>query len=99
MWKTTAHLRHQCKSHWGPLAGLLTGLMFVLVQLTTAHVGDKLTWINNDPFLHNATAKGQWDIDIQPGKTATLTLKKPGAFEYICRYHPNMVGHVTVTDR
>ncbi|HEY4821040.1 MAG TPA: hypothetical protein VIH62_09345 [Xanthobacteraceae bacterium] len=40
MWKTTAHLRHQAKSHWGPLAGLLTGLMFVLVQLTTAHVGD-----------------------------------------------------------
>jgi hypothetical protein len=40
MWKTTAHLRHQVKSHWGPLAGLLTGLMFVLVQLTTAHVGD-----------------------------------------------------------
>src|SRR5258708_7638908 len=39
MWKTTAHLRHQAKSHWGPLAGLLTGLMFVLVQLTTAHVG------------------------------------------------------------
>ena len=43
MWKTTAHLRHQCKSHWGPLAGLLTGLMFVLVQLTTAHVGDNCT--------------------------------------------------------
>jgi hypothetical protein len=40
MWKTTALLRHQCKSHWGPLGGLLTGLMFVLVQLTTAHVGD-----------------------------------------------------------
>lgn len=40
MWKTADHLRRQCKSHWGPLAGLLTGLMFVLVQLTTAHVGD-----------------------------------------------------------
>ena len=40
MWKTTAQLRRQCKSHWGPLAGLLTGLMFVAVQLTTAHVGD-----------------------------------------------------------
>ena len=41
MWKTTAHLRHQCKSHWGPLAGLLTGLTLVVVQLTTAHVGDR----------------------------------------------------------
>ena len=43
MWRTTAHIRHQCKSHWGPLAGVLTGAMFVLVQLTTAHVGDSCT--------------------------------------------------------
>jgi len=43
MWKTADHLRRQCKSHWGPLAGLLTGLMFVLVQMTTAHVGDGCT--------------------------------------------------------
>jgi hypothetical protein len=40
MWKTADQFRRQCKSHWGPLAGLLTGLLFVLVQLTTAHVGD-----------------------------------------------------------
>ena len=40
MWKTTAQLRRQAQSHWGPLAGLLTGLMFILVQLTSAHVGD-----------------------------------------------------------
>ena len=39
MWKTADHLRRQCKSHWGPLAGLVSGLMFVLVQLTTVHVG------------------------------------------------------------
>jgi len=43
MWKTADHLRRQCKSHWGPLAGLLTGLMFVLVQMTTSHVGDSCT--------------------------------------------------------
>jgi hypothetical protein len=43
MWKTADHLRRRCKSHWGPLAGLLTGLMFVLVQLTTVHVGDGCT--------------------------------------------------------
>ena len=43
MWKTADHLRRQCKSHWGPLAGLVTGVMFVLVQLTSVHVGDGCT--------------------------------------------------------
>ena len=60
MWKTTAHLRHQCKSHWGPLAGLLTGLTFVVVQLTTAHVGDRCNRLGQI-----AEEQKQWPRAIQ----------------------------------
>jgi hypothetical protein len=32
----------------GPLGGLLTGLMFVVVQVTTAHVGDNCKRLSPD---------------------------------------------------
>jgi plastocyanin len=33
---------------------------------------------------------------VLPGKTARLVVKKAGAFDYICRFHPNMKGRLTV---
>jgi plastocyanin len=33
---------------------------------------------------------------IFPNKKLTLTVKKAGEFDYYCKFHPNMTGHITV---
>jgi plastocyanin len=63
----------------------------------SAKVGDTIEWINKDIFAHTATAKnGDWDVTIAPKTTATLVLKKAGAIDYYCRFHPNMKATLTV---
>jgi plastocyanin len=38
---------------------------------------------------HTVTAKdGAFNVDVQPGATATLTVSKPGNHAYDCTYHP-----------
>jgi plastocyanin len=64
----------------------------------SARVGDVVVWDNKDIVAHTATARDKaWDVMIPPGKTARIEMKKPGTFEYYCRFHPNMVGRLTVT--
>ena len=63
----------------------------------SAKVGDTIEWINKDIFAHTATARsGDWDVTMPPKKTVTLVLKKAGAVEYYCRFHPNMKATLTV---
>ena len=61
-----------------------------------AKVGDTIEWINKDIVAHTATLRGDWDLMVLPGKTTRLVLKKAGSFDYICRFHPNMKGRMTV---
>ena len=64
----------------------------------SARVGDVIVWDNKDIVAHTATARDKaWDVTIAPGKTARIEMKKPGDIEYYCRFHPNMVGNITVT--
>src|SRR6266481_3446537 len=56
-----------------------------------------IEWINKDIFVHTATARnGDWDVTMPPKKTVTLVLKKAGAIDYYCRFHPNMKATLTV---
>lgn len=64
-----------------------------------AKVGDIVIWTNRDAVAHTATAAGAWDVQIAPGKSARLAMKKPGSFDYSCRFHPNMTGHITVAPK
>jgi plastocyanin len=61
-----------------------------------AKVGDTIEWVNKDVFAHTATVRGDWDVTIQPKKTASFVLKKPGDVEYYCRFHPNMRGYIFI---
>jgi plastocyanin len=64
----------------------------------SAKVGDTIEWINKDVFAHTATARnGDWDVNLPPKKNGTLVLKKAGAVEYYCRFHPNTKATLTVT--
>ena len=62
-----------------------------------AKVGDTVELINKDVVAHTATARnGDFDVMMPPKKTVTLVLKKAGAIEYYCRFHPNMKATLTV---
>jgi plastocyanin len=61
-----------------------------------AKVGDTVEWINKDILAHTATVKGDWDVMIAADKSASLVLSKAGAFDYFCKFHPNMKGRITV---
>ncbi len=63
----------------------------------SAHVGDTIEWVNNDFLAHTATGrKKEWDLFIPPKKSVHVTLTRPGKIDYYCRFHPNMVGHISV---
>ncbi|RWA98917.1 cupredoxin family copper-binding protein [Mesorhizobium sp.] len=62
-----------------------------------AQVGDTIEWVNKDVFAHTATVKGGWEVVIPPNTSASMALQKAEAFDYFCRFHPNMKGHLTVT--
>jgi plastocyanin len=63
----------------------------------TAKVGDTVELINKDVLAHTATARnGDFDVAMPPKKTVTFVLKKAGAIEYYCRFHPNMKAVLNV---
>ncbi|RWM88832.1 MAG: amicyanin [Mesorhizobium sp.] len=62
-----------------------------------AKVGDTIEWVNKDVFAHTATVKDGWEVMIPPKTSASMMLKKAEAFDYFCRFHPNMKGRLTVT--
>lgn len=64
----------------------------------TVHVGDTVTWTNNGPTAHTATANdGSFDTgNLNKGATGQFTFTKAGTFGYHCTPHPFMKASVTV---
>jgi plastocyanin len=64
----------------------------------TVNVGDTVTWTNNGPTPHSATASdGSFDTGIFPrGQSRSHTFNAAGTFAYFCTPHPNMRGTVVV---
>ena len=83
-------------AHAATIQITMENLVFAPAE-ASAKVGDTIEWINKDIFAHTATARnGDWDVTLPPKKTVTLVLKKAGAIDYYCRYHPNMKATLTV---
>lgn len=63
-------------------------------------VGASVTWRNEDPAPHTATANDNtFDTGrIESGQEKTVTLATAGTFEYICAIHPRMTGTIVVGD-
>jgi len=60
-------------------------------------VGDTIEWVNNDIFLHSATARDKsFDVELKPKAHVRIVLKKPGRIAFYCRYHPGMMGTLVV---
>jgi plastocyanin len=65
---------------------------------TTVHVGDTITWTNDGPSSHTATAKdGSFNTGtLSKGQSASHTFTKAGTYAYVCTIHPFMHGTITV---
>ena len=64
----------------------------------TVSVGDTVTWKNDGPTAHSATADdGSFDTGVYgKGQSRSHTFDAAGTFAYICTPHPFMKGTVTV---
>lgn len=60
-------------------------------------VGDAIMWVNRDLFRHTATAADRsFDLDLSPGKSGRVTLKRAGTIAFSCTFHPGMKGALIV---
>jgi plastocyanin len=64
----------------------------------TINQGDTVTWTNDGPTAHSATASdGSFDTGVFPaGESRSHTFDEAGTFAYICTPHPNMQGTIVV---
>jgi plastocyanin len=60
---------------------------------------DTLSVTNEGQALHNLTvAEGGIDQDVQPGESADVDLSgvQAGTYDLSCKYHPEMIGSITI---
>jgi plastocyanin len=65
-----------------------------------AKVGQKITFTNQDSTAHTATATAGATFDsgsLDQGKSFSFTPTKAGTIKFMCSFHPNMVGTITVS--
>lgn len=64
----------------------------------TAKAGQAITVTNNDDFPHTVTAKdGAFDVTVPAKGTATVTVPKPGKYDYTCTLHPGQHNPASIT--
>ena len=76
----------------------MQGTAFEPTELT-ATSGDTLSMLNADPIGHTFTVEDT-DIDqeFEGGASAEVTIDlDPGEYSFICRFHSNMTGTLTVS--
>lgn len=60
-------------------------------------VGDTIVWVNRDMFRHTATAADRsFNVDLAPGKSGRIVLKRAGRIAFVCTFHPGMKGVLVV---
>jgi plastocyanin len=65
----------------------------------TVSPGATVTIVNKDTVEHSVTSKPDagFSTDVDGGEQKTFTAPtQPGEYPFICRYHPNMLGTLTV---
>lgn len=74
----------------------MDGTRFIPETITVKE-GDRVVWVNKDPFPHTATADGVFDSgSVAPGHSWTYVARNPGDFAYVCTFHPGMKGTLVV---
>lgn len=70
---------------------------FTPTTLFRVDPGDSVTFVNQDPIVHNVGGNlwGHLD-DLDAGQAFTATFKDAGIYPYACSYHPGMTGAIVV---
>jgi plastocyanin len=92
------HAERQSRAHAaGDPTDVISDFKFAPGTITV-HVGDTITWVNNGPTEHSATANDKsFDTGLLPkDASASHTFTQSGTFAYICKIHPFMHGTVVV---
>ena len=86
------------KGATGSLAVTIQNFAFNPATLSVP-AGTVVTWTNRDTVPHTATStQGTFDSgNLNPGQSFSFTCEQAGSYDYVCQYHPNMRGTVTVT--
>ena len=82
-----------------PTPGLARIVQFAFVPATIEVAGgSEVVWTNEDPAPHTVTADdGTFDSrQLDPDRTFSLVLSKPGDYSFHCEIHPTMTGVVHV---
>jgi plastocyanin len=85
-----------------PASGLAATYEVTIAQMKfgavpALHVGDVITWRNNDIFRHTVTARDKsFDVDLPPNAERNMTVMQVGNVEFYCRFHPMMKGTLSV---
>ena len=76
---------------------VIEGTAFVPARVVVAP-GDRVVWVNRDPFPHTATAAGHaFDSgSIAPERSWQWVARGAGEYDYVCALHPTMKAQVIV---
>ena len=70
--------------------------------VTSAQVGDTVTFFNGSDFTHLITGANQsWgsrDTELAPGRSVAYTFDRAGVYPYACALHRGMSGVIVVGD-
>ena len=69
-------------------------------QILTVKPGTKVTWINNDDVPHlivNVQGAFKPSTVLDTDQRFSVTLNKPGTYDYFCSLHPKMQGKIVVS--
>jgi len=68
-------------------------------RTVTVQPGDTVSWVNNGPSGHSATAEDDsFDTGVMDeGESGSHRFENAGSFDYICTPHPNMKAKVIVS--
>ncbi|MET9631513.1 cupredoxin family copper-binding protein [Lentzea sp. NPDC006480] len=62
----------------------------------TVHVGDVVTWTNQDEASHDVAGGTFRSPMLATGQWWSFTFTQPGTFDYVCSVHPDMRAQIVV---
>ncbi len=62
----------------------------------TVHVGDVVTWTNQDQASHDVAGGTFHSPMLATGQSWSFTFTQPGTYDYICSVHPDMRAQIVV---
>jgi len=62
----------------------------------TVHVGDVVTWTNQDQAAHDVAGGTFHSPMLAQGQSWSFTFTQPGTFDYVCSVHPDMRAQIVV---